>query len=389
MKLNPFNSEQRSYTNQEAYMDFINTTDTANRYVGIEALNNSDVFTGVKIIATDIASNPLYLKTSNGDTVTDVDILHLLNTKPNNYMTAFSFKFALIANLILCGESFAVIVRDNGVPVSLELLLPSEVTVYLNANNELVYEISTITNKPLPTSSRIVESRDILHFKYFTTDGLRGLSPLSALQQELSMVDVGNRTILSSLKKGVVGSGILKVRNGALSVDAKTKIREDFESMLKGSDSLARTIILDDTMQYTPLEVSTEVLKLINSNTWQTKQIAKALGLPLDRFGMELVNTSTEETNHNYVKTSLSGYITAFTSELNSKLLTDNSAMEVDTTAITRPPQVKQWDMALNAVEKGVISVDEARQMLGYNSLNTEESTGVYRTPSNTSKEVN
>lgn len=390
MRLNPFNN-YRASTTQEAFVEFLTKSESKQNYVGVEAIRNSDIFTGIRIIATDIATSPIVLTDTKGNNLLNNDLVYLLNYKPNNTMSAFHFKFALVANMVLCGESFAYIKRDNGMPTSLELLKPSEISIYTN-EDRLEYHVNVQrvdTNGKVTLSKReVIPHEDILHFKYVTTDGLRGRSPLSSLQQELSMIDTGNRTMLSSLKRGVTGAGLLKVKKGTLNAETKQKIRSDWERVNSTEHTESGTIILDDTMDYTQLEVSTEVLKLVNSNTWQTKQIAKALGLPLDRFGMELINTSSEEANHNYVRASLAGYFIAFSSELNLKLLIPNNAsFSFNSDAITEPPRAKKQTMIVEAVDAGIISVDEARVALGYDPRNTEDTNKLER--KKTSKEVN
>lgn len=390
MRINPY-GERRSQGTQEAFIEFLAKSDSKQNYVGIEAIRNSDIYTGVRIIATDIATSPITLTDDKGKSLLDNDLIHLLNYKPNNTMTAFHFKFALVANMILCGESFAYIKRENGMPISLELLKPSEISIYSNEDRiEYHVNIQRVDkdNKVILSKREVIPHDDILHFKYVTTDGLRGRSPLSSLQQELSMIDTGNRTMLSSLKRGVTGAGLLKVKRGTLNYETKQKIRNDWERINSTENNESGTIILDDSMDYTQLEVSTEVLKLVNSNTWQTKQIAKALGLPLDRFGMELINTSSEEANHNYVRASLAGYFVAFSSELNFKLLsTNNLYFGFNSEAITEPPRAKKQAMIVEAVDAGVISIDEARIALGYDPRNTAETDKLER--KKTSKEVN
>lgn len=76
---------------------------------------------------------------------------------------------------------------------------------------------------------RRVKSSDILHFKYFTQDGLTGLPPLYALRDELKIQQAGNRTLHNFFTRGVSGSGILKVHKSDLDGSAKNAIRESLK----------------------------------------------------------------------------------------------------------------------------------------------------------------
>ena len=75
-------------------------------FVGAGALRNSDVFAAIDIIANDIASNRILVPKSS--------VLETrLNDKPNNNMSGRDFKFALAAQMLLSGNSFALI-TDSG-----------------------------------------------------------------------------------------------------------------------------------------------------------------------------------------------------------------------------------------------------------------------------------
>ena len=85
-------------------------TDDSNFYYGANAINNSDVFSAIRILASDVASSPIQLL--RGETLAKQDkYYNLLNNRPNDLMDGFHFKFALMANLLLNGNSYAEI--DN------------------------------------------------------------------------------------------------------------------------------------------------------------------------------------------------------------------------------------------------------------------------------------
>lgn len=332
-------------------------------FVGINAIRNSDIFTAVKIIASDIATNPIILK-ENGIDVTNKDLYHLLNVQPNPFTSAFHFKFALAANMLLNGNSYARIKRlPSGQPYELEFIPVSTMTVEMTDQTiEYIYQSENGQQHKL-------DKDDILHFKYFSVDGLSGISPLLALKKETAMIDAGNNTLLNFFKQGINSSGILEVSQANLNAEAKKVIREKFEEANAGDENAQRTIILDSTMKYTPIEVNTEVLQLVNNNVYSTKQIAKAFGIPLERFGMELVNTSSESANLSYLQGTLSHYFAVFTSELNIKLLSypDNVAkfFNFNTNAILQVTEEKLIELLTKSVQGSMMTINEARKRLG------------------------
>jgi len=338
------------------------SNDYVNSYDDIYALRNSDVYTAVKIIASDIASSPIQL-TTNNIVEADSDLNYLLNVKPNDLTDAWHFKFALCANMLLNGNSYARIIRDKqGNPLRLDFLPVSSVIVKtdgLNINYEYTDEEGNKIN---------LNQNDVLHFKYVTYNGLTGISPIFALGKEIQMQDAGNNTLLSFFKNGVKGSGILKINQGNLNSKAKENIRKKFEEANNGDNEL-RTIILDSNMEYTPIEVNTKVLELVNNNVYTTKQIAKAFGIPLDKFGMELTNTSSDQANLSYLQNTLSHYFAAFISELNIKLLSypQNrvSQFKFNTDRLLEVSTDKLIESLSKGIQSSILTVNEARTKLG------------------------
>lgn len=169
------------------------------QYTSAKAIKNSDVFTAIKIIASDVASSDL--QAIEDDIVKEIKITTLVNDKPNDYMDGWHFKFALAANLLLNGNSFAEIERDNDDGIKALHIVPnSEMSVKQSNNGSLIYE-KTKDNK-----SKRIAVKNVLHFKYFTQDGIVGISPLSALKDEMKIQSAGNKTIFNFFSRGINGS---------------------------------------------------------------------------------------------------------------------------------------------------------------------------------------
>src|SRR5699024_12082277 len=101
-------------------------------YVPPSNLRNSDVFTAINIIASDIASNPV---------LCDTDVINKeINNSPNETMDGFHFKYALAANMLLNGNSFAEILPNHNLR-----FIP---------NNQMTVSQDTITGRLKYTYSR-------------------------------------------------------------------------------------------------------------------------------------------------------------------------------------------------------------------------------------------
>lgn len=356
---NMFNNTAQQVTT-DAFLDVLvsmTSTDDTMQYSSIKAMRNSDVYAAVKIIASDVASSDLLAGTKEND------ISKLFNSKPNSYMSAWHYKFSQVANMLLNGNAFSLIERDDqGAPIAIHPLLNSNMNIEQLDNGTVVYKYSD------DGTETILKASEVLHYKYFSTDGLTGISPLYALKYELQQQEKGNNLLTSFFKNGINGSGILKVRKSNLDAKAKEQIRKKFEQANAGESNSSRTIILDEDIDYTPIQVNTEILKLVNSNDWNTKQIAKVFGISTDRLGVEANHSNAVQTNMMYLRNTLIHYLKAIESEINLKLTkTKKVAFNTDWLINAEPQTV--WENNIQAVAAGILTVNEARERMGLGKI--------------------
>ncbi|RXE81485.1 phage portal protein [Enterococcus durans] len=350
-----FKTEKRSLSSRSSTMlDFISTVNgnTTINFDGETALEQSDVFTAVKILAGDIAASKFKFSDNKQ---ADIRKLDMLNKYPNASMTPYSFMFATIAQMLLSGNSFAIIHGDW-----LEFAKPSQVVVYEDLETGVLrYEY---TNKA--GTSYKVDSSEMLHFKYVTVNGKTGISPLDALKTELSMLDNGNKMLSSFFKKGIQAGGVLKLNKGTLNNKSKKQIKQDFEEVNSGASNANSVIVLDDTQEFKQFELNTDILKMIQNNVYSTKQIAKAFGIPLSRFGMELVNTKDDSANDSYVSSTLRALSQMITDELAIKL---GINVELDFSTLTGQDTASRMNKAMDGGNggDGYLLVNEIRNYYG------------------------
>ncbi|WP_380147891.1 phage portal protein [Kurthia populi] len=353
-----FNRQAQQVTT-DAFLDVLvslTSDDESIQYSSIRALRNSDVYAAVKIIASDVASSELYADTK------ETAITKLINNKPNDYMSAWHYKFSQVANMLLNGNAFSLIERDEtGAPIALHALLNSNVSIEQLDDGTIQYIHSD------DGAEMILKASDVLHFKYFTTDGLTGISPLYALRDELKLQERGNKLLAGFFKRGINSNGILKVHKADLDTEAKNNIREKFEQANAGDSNALRTIILDDNMDYQQIQVNTDVLKLVNNNDWNTKQIAKVFGLSTDRLGVEANHSNTVQSNVMYLRNTLTHFLKAIESEINFKLGSPKPLKFSVDWLIAEPQQ--QLENDLRAVELGILTANEMRKKMGLEAV--------------------
>lgn len=349
-----FNSKPKPRDdNSDPFIDAVvnMTTSDASLYVGAGALKNSNIFAAIRKISGDVAGNEIVYddNSQQGNRLTN-----LLNKAPNSNQNAWSFWFALMCSCLLNGNSYAHIVRNaSGQVTALEYMPNNETTVTQNdETGVLTYHYK----------NHALRSSEVLHFKTFTQDGFKGISPIYALRDQIAIQRAKDDTVTKYFQNGYIGRSILTVHGSDLDAEAKNNIREKF---LEANNSDSSTIILDDNVSYNNLPVDKSVVDVANSVDWSTKQVAAAFGLPVEVMGIENDHSSSEQSMLNYLQSTLTYYFKCITSELDAKLATSNYHFNFDTSKLFTADTTVMYKMYENAIKNGLLTPNEARQKLG------------------------
>lgn len=342
---------------------------TRGSYTGIGALRNSDVLTAVSILAGDIGRFPLVVRDRQNDQLVSLEnVEYLLNTKVNNRLTAYQWKFSMAVNAILSGNAYSRIIRDplTGEPAMFEFYAPSQAQIDDSDPSHIVYRFTPYNSGV----QKVCQPEDVIHWKFFSYDTIRGRSPLLSLGQEIGLQESGVSTLQKFFADGLKGS-IIKAK-GKLGADARRKMRQDFEKAQEGA-SAGAPIIVDDTMEYTPLEVDTNVLNLITSNNYSTAQIAKALRVPAYRLAQNSPNQSVKQLTDDYVQNNLPFYFMPITTEMEMKLLSDTERHKYEISFDTSAVAGMAVDDVVKLKGNGIIMGDEGRSKLGMKATGLPE----------------
>ena len=198
-------------------------------YVGVGALKNSDVLTAVSHVASNVARFPIVvLDDAKNETKTIKSVDYLLNKHPHDMLSAYHWRFIMTVNAILTGDGFTRIIRDPKTKAPLDLQYYPTSQTYIDDTdvNNIKYEFTSV-NRGGQSKTIVCSAADVIHFMFFTYDGIHGRSPLLSLGDEIGLQDDGIKTLRRFFKSGLKG-GILKAK-GKLSKEARRRTREEFE----------------------------------------------------------------------------------------------------------------------------------------------------------------
>ena len=106
----------------------------------------------------------------------------LLEISPNEEMTPASFRETMISHILLHGNAYAEIVRDNrGYPQEMWLIAPDRVEPRRNEMGRLEYKISQSGGQMV-----YLKPNEIFHVPGLSFDGIRGYSILDVADRSLS-----------------------------------------------------------------------------------------------------------------------------------------------------------------------------------------------------------
>ena len=289
--------------------DFLQTNLNSSEWVSAKiALQNSDLFTVINQLSSDLAAVKLTAKKKQTQGILD---------NPSTNASRHGFYQSIFAQLLLSGEAFAYRWRnENGRDIKWEFIRPSQVTVNrFEYENGLYYNISF--EDPKIATKLYVPQSDVLHFRLLSVDGGKtGVSPLDALNREINIQKASDRLTLSALKNALNANGILKVKGGGL-LDEKTKMSRSREAMRQMQGG---PLVLDDLEDFTPLEIKSNIAQLLSQTDWTSKQFAKVYGIPDSYLGGQGDQQSSIEMISGMYANAVSRYIRPFVSELTYKL---------------------------------------------------------------------
>lgn len=291
---------------------------TSNTIQPSQAMTNSDIYAVISRISSNIAA--MKIKAD------DQNVQNVIN-KPSTILNSFSFWQKCVTQMLLTGNTYVYIQRQNGVPVGLVQIPADEVTINIlskQAGDDVDDAIYTITLDAENGRQIQVPSRDILHFRCLVTgadaqtNGFTGISPLVSLSQEVTVQDTSRKLAIAALSHAISPSFVLKIPTVQVSEQTKEKFRANFEKMTSGSNA-GRAIVLDSSMDVEPLQINPDVDKLLSNTEFTQNQIAKAFNIPSEYLnGQGNQQSSITEMGSLYVN-ALSLYINPILSELRLK----------------------------------------------------------------------
>lgn len=278
------------------------------------ALSISAVWACVGFIA-DTLSSSLISVLEKRDGVwwpTDHPLEDFLNVECSQNSSALDLKKVVQHNMSMRGNGYARIYRDNaGRPVELEYLTGAR--PYL-VDRAVWYKVD---GEKLPLSSM-----DVIHVKGFTSDGITGISPVTALKESIAPALAARDSNNAFFANGANLSGAITVP-GQLKPEARLALANSWNNQHQGVNKRGKTGILDRGMDYKPLGVSPSDALIIDVLNFGVEDIARAyrMPLPMVQAAMSKIYNTAEDANRFFHEHTMTAILDQWATELNRKLI--------------------------------------------------------------------
>lgn len=331
-----------------------------------DALHQSAFFAAISLISNSLASMHWIVKSYD-----DIEIpknFYANNLFDNMNVGHFMTIKNMISDVILHGNGFAYIHRDNaGKPVSIEYLPYGQCNiVYNKATRILLYQVPSITKS-------LVEPINIIHFKMLTNDGIEGRSLLSFASNTVKLNASAEKAATDFFGGGMTVKGILSTESPRLTKDQRESIRSAWsESQLGNGNGMA---VLESGMKYQQISSNSKDGELLESRLYNVQEVARFFNISpvlLGDLSKSSYNT-LEQSQLQFILNTLSPYVTMIEEELNNKLILPQHKskyyIDVQEEDIVKSDKQSQVTYLTTLCEKGILTVNEVRNELGYSPV--------------------
>lgn len=331
---------------------------------GGDPLQMSTVFRGVQVLQTAITGLPI-VEQRGGVALPDVSPLVL---QPDVKRSRRDFIADIVASLVLDGNAFTRIVRDwQGEIVTCEVLPPQYVTVTDESDDPARPDLR------FSYLGRAYAPDDIVHSKFLNVPGrLRGLGPISAAREEIEGAQLARDYKTRFFTDGSNLKGYLRT-----SENITQETAQQAKASWKASGEAGDIKVVGKNLEYVPLDMKPADLQFLETQKFDTTQIARLLGIPASIMlaavdGSNLTYSNIEQSWIEFADYTLAAY-TGEIEEIFNRLLPRGRTARFDWDSSQRANMSDRYGAYKTAIEAGFLTVDDVRRKEGLPALGKGE----------------
>ena len=352
------------------------------------AMQTTAVYACVRILAEAVASLPLSVYQTTGlgkEKAINHNLYHLLHDEPNSEMTSFVFRETLMSHLLLWGNAYAQIIRDqNGRVLALYPLLPNKMSVNRDSRGNIYY-VYTRDSDEAPSLTGYGEfylsDHEVLHIPGLGFDGLIGYSPVAMAKNAIGMSLATEEYGASFFANGATPGGVLE--HPGIVKDPQ-RIRESWNSVYQGTKNAHKVAVLEEGMKYQSIGISPEQAQFLETRKFQINEIARIFRVPPHMVGdLEKSSFSNiEQQSLEFVKYTLDPWVTRWEQTMQKVLLLPGEksqySIKFNVDGLLRGDYQSRMNGYAIARQNGWMSANDIRELENMNLISPEEGGDIY-----------
>jgi HK97 family phage portal protein len=339
-------------------------------------LSFSAVYSCVNVISSDIAKLPVKLWRKLPAGGRELAINHPIYgvlQSPNPYQTHVDFFSFFLVSLLLAGNAYAIITRDQrGVPARMDVLNPYYVRPLVAETGDIFYQVTRSNSTALVPAEMleegfVVPARDIIHHRIMCVDHpLVGVTPLYAAAMSATVGVKANAASAEFFANMARPAGILTAP-GKVSPELAKRLTEEWDKNY-GPGKSGKTAMLGDGLKWERITLSAVDSQLIDLLRWGVSDVARVYRVPSFLLGdLDKVTYRNSETlMRAYYSGCLQYHIEALEARLDTAFnLASDVEIEFDIDAILRSDLDVRFTAYKEGIQSGFLTINEARAQEG------------------------
>lgn len=334
-------------------------------YSNSQAMRLATAYACVNILSNSVALLPIKIVSYKDGKKSEIShpLGKILNLTPNNRYNKFNFFKLLIESLILNGNGYAYIQRDEKLNVvGLQLLDPAFVTPLPQADGSVKYLIAGMASA--------VDSSNIIHLFSHCDEMMNGISVIKYADMTLNSAWDTEKQSNKFYKSGAGLLGILRA-SAPLTEKQKSEIAQSWEKSITRTNG-GGVAILPQGLEFQSISVNPADAQLLESKQYDTIQICRFFGVsPLKVFDYTNAKNATfEQVNLQYLQDSVMPYADLIEAEFNRKLFKPSEigemAVDFDFTVLLGASKEVEANYYKTLLLSGILTPNEVREKLGF-----------------------
>lgn len=330
-----------------------------------QSMRLSAVYAATNMISNSCALLPMKIITEEGGRKREIQhpLAKVLNLKPNAKYNHFNFMKLLIESVILKGNGYAYIERDENLNVkALQLIDADFVTPVIQGDGSVKYIVNGM--------SQAIDAINMIHLYQHCDNLMRGISTIKYADMALNSTYNAENHSSNFFKSGAGLMGVLKA-SAPLTNEQKRQVAESWKMSIANTAG-GGVCVLPQGLDFQSISISPEDSQLLESRKYNVVEIARFFNIsPVKLFDLSNVSYSTlEQTSLSYLQDTILPFTQLMEDEFNLKLFKPSEVgkimVDFDYSVLVQTDKNTEAEYYTKLLTNGVVTVNDVRSRLGF-----------------------